>query len=343
MRKLTNIHNLPLIIEKACLLDTHRSAGDISCSQLIDSPRIRLLKKTNDYTEDVSEMLYALMGTALHHILERANISEVRRRAFMLTYETIVDAAAKESDATKQTNLLKGAEWIKKLIPTLLGDIATEYVFEVTLQMDIDGTVLYGTFDIYHKPSKTLYDYKFCSVYQWMYPESQRKWKAQTNIYATLLENAGYPVEKIIIVPFFRDWSESKMLTSKDYPKRQIMEIPVELGSPEKRINYIKAQIDKHKKAEESGVLPLCTGTERWASADMWAIKTITSKKALRVVDSQDKVKTFMDENQHKFKNLHTEYRPGESRRCAHFCPVSEFCDQYAEEKKLKLKLATEE
>lgn len=342
-RIVTNKFGLPSIIEEAVKLDLHKSAGDLSCSQLIDSPRVRLLKKMNDYSEDVSEMLYALMGTAMHHVLERAHVSDIRKHAFMLTIETVIERAGKAEGESKD-KLNKISEGLKKLMLDFFPEIESEYVFELTLRLEVDGTVIYGTFDLYHKPTKTLYDYKACSVYQWMYPEARKKWMMQTNIYASLLEKAGgYPVEHIKIVALFRDWSASKIVTNKDYPPRQMMEIPVTLHPAETRMKYILGRVKKHKEAEDSGELPLCTGTERWATADIFAVKTPGVKKAFRVFDDKSMADVFMLENAHRYKNMFIENRPGSSKRCESFCPVAQFCDQFRLEKEMRLKMSDKE
>lgn len=342
MITITNKYNLPEQLVKACLHDTHKVAGNISCSQLIDAPRIRLLKKQHDYEEDISERMFALMGTAMHNILERANISSHERRAFMMTAETIIRRANDVADKNKQDQLFRAAKYIQALIPVFFPDLEDRYVFEETLQLDVNGTALYGTFDVFDKLTGILYDYKVCSVYAWLFPESQKKWKAQTNVYAYLLQNNGYDVKEIHIVAFFRDWSETAKLSNKNYPAQQTMEIPIELRSMVEIGNYIKSRIDKHKEAE-SGNLPLCTGTERWAKVDQFAAKTPTSKRALRVFDNRALCKQFIAENSHKYKGIFLEFRPGESLRCMKFCPVAQFCDQRERELKLRTENADKE
>ena len=71
--KITNKFGLPETI-MAFATRNHYNAGksDITVTQLIDSPRVVSLRKTHAHLmeQDVSEMLWALMGTALHHVLE---------------------------------------------------------------------------------------------------------------------------------------------------------------------------------------------------------------------------------------------------------------------------------
>jgi len=53
--------------------DPYEFGGDISTTAMIQPPRIRQLRKRHrgQITEDVSELVYALIGNNTHHILER--------------------------------------------------------------------------------------------------------------------------------------------------------------------------------------------------------------------------------------------------------------------------------
>lgn len=72
--KWTNKHDLPAPLYKAIVNDKYVSRGFISTTSLIDSFRIRILKKRHyqELTTDVAENMWALFGTACHHIIELA-------------------------------------------------------------------------------------------------------------------------------------------------------------------------------------------------------------------------------------------------------------------------------
>ena len=78
MGTLTNIHGLPQSIMDAVTNDPYVGGGDISTTKLIDSPRVRVLsaKHHAEITVDVSERVWALLGQAVHTILERAGLRQ---------------------------------------------------------------------------------------------------------------------------------------------------------------------------------------------------------------------------------------------------------------------------
>src|ERR1700748_2236380 len=325
-RVLTNKFGLPDIIVKAIQYDTYFIGGDLSASTLLDSPRIAALKKKHTYTEDVSDMLDALLGTSLHHVLERATINNARKSAFNLTMETLMEHYKKVQDEEKKASMLKVITYLKKYSDAAI-KIDERYETEMTLRWEVDGIVIYGTRDLYDNITKYIEDYKSTKTWAWTFPESQLKWKQQLNIYAYLAIMNGYEVKGLIINAFFKDWSKSNLNRTKDYPPQKIMRIPVKLDPIEVMTEYVHERVAMHKKAM-AGDLPLCTGTERWASANQYAVKTPGVKKSLKNFDEKDFAEKWLLENRHRLKNPFIEIRPGESRRCAEYCPVAQFCDQ---------------
>ena len=78
MANITNKYGLPAALVRAVQNDPYQGGGDISATKLIDSPRIRQLTAQHRHAieEDVTERVWALMGQAMHHVLERAGIDE---------------------------------------------------------------------------------------------------------------------------------------------------------------------------------------------------------------------------------------------------------------------------
>jgi len=331
---ITNKRNLPETLVRAVAYDTHRTHGDLSVTVLIDGPQIRILKRDNDYTVDVMDGLYALLGTALHHILERSDVNYMKKQAFLMVSETLAEKAlefsAQDPDSANQLN--SAGKWLSSIIPLLFPEIAERYIFEKTMQLQLNGGwILSGTFDLYDKETKILYDYKFCSVFQFMNPESRKKWVEQTNIYAYMLMQEGYEVKEIRIVAFFRDWNKHGVMKDRDYPDSQIKEIPIIVRAPDR----IKALIDTHTEAHlraEKGEVVECSGAVRWAKADVYAVMAHKRKNSVQNLDSEAAALEYIKNNQHKYSDLAIQKRPGGSMRCESYCPVAQFCDQRAAE-----------
>lgn len=76
--KITNAYGLPLPIVSAVSQGIREpQKGIISITTLIDAPLIRVLRERhwNEITEDASDRVWALLGTAVHAVLERADTS----------------------------------------------------------------------------------------------------------------------------------------------------------------------------------------------------------------------------------------------------------------------------
>ncbi len=79
MPTITNTLNLPAAIVRAVQNDPYTAGNsDISATKLIDAPQVvHLSRKHHDkLTVDVSERIWALLGQAVHTILERAGLRE---------------------------------------------------------------------------------------------------------------------------------------------------------------------------------------------------------------------------------------------------------------------------
>jgi hypothetical protein len=329
MKRYTNKYDLPETIVRAVSNDTHPVGGDISVTQLIDSPKIRILKKKHkeEIQEDVSDMLYALMGTALHHIIERGDEKYNEMKSFLLV------AAVLRKNAGTNEKFINAAKFLENIAKEAYPESGNKFIYEKTLRMEVAvgdvKKILYGTFDLYDREHHILHDYKFCSVYQYLYEESRHKWYAQLNVYARMLEANGYPVKEIRITAFFRDWD--RFNKHKDYPPRQIMTIEVPMKPANVMDAYIKTRFEMHINAE-NGELYECSGKERWASSTQYAAKTHGSTKAIKVFNSEDAYQDFALREGHNYNGLFLEVRNGVSKRCESYCPVNKFCEQYKKE-----------
>lgn len=79
MRTITNVLGLPDAIVRAVANDDYdRGESDITVTQLLDPPRKVVIAQQHEHeiVEDAADRIYALMGQAIHTVLERANVSD---------------------------------------------------------------------------------------------------------------------------------------------------------------------------------------------------------------------------------------------------------------------------
>ena len=329
MRTLTNKWNSSDVFVKAATQDDHVTKGDISVTTLMDSPQVRMLKKNNDYEEDVVDAIHAMSGTAFHNIMEEASHSHRE-------YNTL-KRAFKALKQEGKTELAKEvAKAAKELYPDELVD--KDIFLERTLTLDIEGVNditgekyvyrISGTQDKYQRSTKKLSDYKTITASRAISP--QPSWEIQLNIYAYMLRMAGEIVEHLEIETYIRDWSKIKTLiggAGNYYPKSPNITYQLRVWSNEECLRFITDRVHLHYMAEQ-GVVPNCTDKEIWSDGDAYAVCCDNHTKAVRVLKSEKEALKFIDSYDKKLVNPYIELRPANPMRCKYYCPVAHVCPQ---------------
>jgi hypothetical protein len=280
MMKITNKFGLPGAIVEAVRNDSYTAGKktNISVTGLLSPPRQKelLRRHSGEIIEDASDRIWALVGQAVHSILERAEKSAI---------------------------------------------------VEERLYMDAGGWTISGQYDRMTLRQKTLQDYKMMSVWEIIYGLKPEK-TAQLNMLLQLAVESGYKdITNLEIVAIFRDWQKAKAKYDKKYPQAQVARINVDVWPEEKRNEYINERISLHKEARTN--LPECTSDERWATPDKYAVMKKGRKSAVRLLDTQELADEYI--GQKSVVGGYVEFRQGESRRCADYCAVSEYCEQWRE------------
>ncbi|HEU4509047.1 MAG TPA: hypothetical protein VFR78_12450 [Pyrinomonadaceae bacterium] len=233
------------------------------------------------------------------------------------------------------------ADRIFSLMGTLLHDILEKNAkdfdhctTEEALTTEVLGWKITGHYDLseFTLDGELLTDWKLTSVYAMKDKNLKPEWDAQVNIYAELQRLTGKTVSRAQIVAIGRDWSKSKASREADYPQRQVIIKPVTLWPSDKVNDYLRERVAMHQRADREGVWPECTEEERWARPAKWAIMKKGNKKATKLCYDDAEAQRWLDNNIAD-SHLHlysVEHRPGESVRCESYCPVSEFCPQWA-------------
>jgi hypothetical protein len=207
------------------------------------------------------------------------------------------------------------------------------HVIEQRLYAEVDGWRISGAIDLQEveEDGIVISDYK--TTGSWAAQNGKDDWEKQLNVYAYLVEaQKNVPVKKVQIVAIIRDWSAREAAYKESYPKAPIVVIDVPLWSTEQRLAYIKERIEKHSEAlfahETDEELPECTPAEMWEKSTSYAVIKVGNVRAKAVYtsleDAESGRKELKDADKYEIQT-----RPGERVRCAGYCQVSKYCNQY--------------
>jgi len=211
------------------------------------------------------------------------------------------------------------------------GDLVEERLF--VNNDDTQGWTLSGQFDYLSKDGQ-LIDFKTTSAWAALdaLQNGKNEWEAQLNILDYLIRHndVKYKVKSLAICAILRDWSKLKALQSDNYPKQQVVMIPVKRWSPEEQDAYVKGRIALHKSAALQEEPPICSPEERWNKPDTYAVMKDGRKSAVRLLPTMDEAKQFIKDNgMSEGKGCKIVLRKGEDTRCAHYCAVRDFCSHW--------------
>tara|TARA_Y100000996_G_scaffold143930_1_gene110610 strand:- start:1472 stop:2377 length:906 start_codon:yes stop_codon:yes gene_type:complete len=295
--KITNRSNLPKVIERAVINDPYDSSGsNISTTRLIAPPRIRVLEMRNwDLIEDdVSNRIFSLLGQSVHHILERSKLKV---------------------------------------------DLAERRLFYKDDKIT-NGWTLSGQFDLLSRQGD-LTDFKVTSAWAALdaLTNGKDEWENQLNVLDFLCRKnqktltrykKEVKVKSLNIMAILRDWSKLKVMQSDNYPRKQVVMIPIRRWSEEEQENYVQARIKLHQDAEKTDDLPLCTAKERWRKEDSYALMLDNRKTARRVLPTRQDMDKYMKDNKYvEGQGCKVVFRAGEDIRCQHYCSVNQFCSHF--------------
>ena len=214
------------------------------------------------------------------------------------------------------------------------------HIVEQRIHVEHDGWHVTGAIDLQEITPQgiNVKDYKFTSV--WAAMNEKPEWENQLNIYAWLVEKVKQvPVQSVTIVAMLRDWSRRDR-EKEGYPKAPILEIPMRLWPMEEREAYVTKRISLHSACEfameTEGDLPNCTPEEMWEKPTVWAVRKKGNVRAKALYESEALATAALEQFG---KDFEIEVREGERTRCANFCPVSQYCQQYRDYLSTKEKL----
>jgi len=210
---------------------------------------------------------------------------------------------------------------------------ADNHIIEERIHAEIDGWHLSGAVDLQTVTEKGILisDYKTTSA--WAVMNTKSSWSEQLNIYAWLIEHVKQvPITGLEIIAIIRDWTRRDAESKEGYPRAPIVAIEIPLWSLADREAFVRTRLhlhaDAHLCATLKDDLPECSPSEMWEKPSSWAIKNPKNVRATAVCYSEEEAtKKIKDLG----KGYVTVFRPGERTRCKSYCPVNQFCSQWAE------------
>lgn len=191
---------------------------------------------------------------------------------------------------------------------------------------EVNGKTISAQVDHLCLSEDALTDWKFTTA--WKFKSNSlpdKDWEAQLNIQAYILRKNGLDPKKLQIVGLLRDYSKAESFRNQDYPKHAVCVQDIQDWGMDKTEEFIKSRIDIHEKAKLSP--PNCTPEERWETKEVWAHMKNGRKSALKLYYTPEGLPELG-------VGEYIQHRKGEPKRCALYCPVSKFCEQYQSEVK---------
>ena len=294
--KLTNKYNIPKPIELAISNSSYNlgdKPSDISCTRLIDSPCIRILSKLYDpdIEEDVSDMIWALIGTSIHYIIERAGAYtenyEKEKRVYMYCQGWTISGQFDLYDKTdkilydfKIASVWEAINGVKQSRINQLNVLAS--------LMQANGYEIKGISVIY-------------IFRDWI------KVKAGKD---------NYPEKQVMVLPLDLLSREERW----EYIKERVR---LHQNAQKDLDNYlINGADDKLLHTTP------CSQEERWQDDLKFAIMKKGRKSALRLVDTMEQAEIFIKNA--GYNDTYIEERKSVPRRCLEYCPVAKYCKWFA-------------
>lgn len=311
--RVTNRFNLPPSIFHSLAYNPYygkpRDRNRISITELIDSPQVVWLRRKHDddLARDAADRLMAWMGEAVHEMLTNA------KRAF-----------------------------------------PERYVLEKRVKVQWGDWIITGRFDCFDLQANILEDLKITSVYSVLMGKKQI-WHDQINAYAYLLRTCGYEMrdenggligyEKLNpsmgrINAILRDHSNRKAMFDRNYPKIAEKTIDIPIWDDHKSHTFIEERLRLHavaRHAVETGQdlpIPECTSEDRWEIPSKYKVMLPGKKRSSRNLPTKQEAMEFITSKiaggKNEFARANIIEEVGEQIRCQRFCPVRDWCPQYA-------------
>ena len=308
----TNKHNVSLPLAVWLMHDDYdydSRSNVISATSLLKPTRSLVLKQQNadlDKTVDISDLVSARMGSAIHAIAEESwnNPKNIEKALEAMGTLQIFDRFVINPDEVKD------------------GEIPV-YI-EQRHEKEIDGYIVSGKYDLVL--DGTISDYKSTSVWTYIYDSNALKYTQQGSIYKWLAPDR-ITGNTINIQYIFTDWSSAQALRDPKYPQSRVITKEYPLWSTDRTEKYIKDKLAEIKNNLNSSQddLPTCSSEELWETETKYKyFKNPNGQRATKVFNSLEEANTRMADD--GMVGVVKTVR-GEVKACR-YCEVVEICKQ---------------
>ena len=203
---------------------------------------------------------------------------------------------------------------------------------EESFSVDVLDYKVTGKVDRYDMKHETIEDWKTASVWKVIFQDFE-DWKRQGLIYTWLLKQSGLNVRHIRFVALLKDFSKSEAKKKADYPQSPVYVYEFD-PTPEDMTSievYIKDKVfdvsQNVEKADDD--IPECSPDQRWATPTKWAVMKEGRKTAVKVCESEEEAKAFIDDLEKEKDKHYVEERKGQDKKCSDYCTCCEFCSYF--------------
>lgn len=321
--KITNKADLPLSIAVWLLNDNYDYSVDpnhVSVTSLIKPLRSIVLSRRLPPQPDMDliDRVPSRLGTAIHESVEDAwkssklpNILSTLKGLFNLS--------------TDKKIILNPDKVIDDIYPIYMERRSSKKFGKYTVS---------GKFDFVY--NGRLEDFKSTSVWKWIFQSGVKDFTAQASMYRYL--NQDIITEDLFRITYiFTDWSATKALQDRDYPKTRIITKLYPLAPVKEVEEFIQNRLNAidHLQNAAENLLPVCTKEELWQKDAIWKYYKNPAKISRSTKNFDNKAEAH--QRLHSDGNVGTviEY-PGKVVRC-NYCSAATVCNQRAQYEKAGL------
>lgn len=249
----TNRHHAPGALYRLLGRETYSRGDSVkSVSQLINPPRIDILKREHDahLEVDISDRIWSLLGSAVHKLIEDGSpLSDgepeiVEQRIFTEVEGWRISGAIDRQVVDPRRKTVKLIDWKLTRTWSVTGGEKREWLNQLNFYAYLVET------------------------------------------------ETDFAVDSLEVCAILRDWSRREAERDPHYPQSPIHVVPIPLWDYEERRRYVLDRVKLHQQAEMEhaiGVdMPECSDDEMWRIPPKWEVRRDGAKRASRVFSDED-------------------------------------------------------